>query len=193
MVHTAINEEECYSRLKAGDEAVFRRLIDIYGPVLCHYSNKIIFDSAAAEDIITEVFVKVWHKRETFDSLTHMKKFFYTATRNASLQFLRNRERDRRKFEVFSEVNADPPVDEVIHAELMADLRQIINGLPEKMREVFILGYVHQLSNREIALQLNLSDQTVRNQKTKALAIIRSKIGERAHLLVWLPLAALFE
>jgi len=192
MVLDVLDEEGCYNRLKAGDEAAFRHLIGVYGPVLCRYADRMIMNSAAAEDVVTEVLLKVWQKRETFNSFSNIKRFFYVAARNASLQYIRDREREQRKFEAFNEVSAAVAVDEVIYAEMMVELQKAIAELPAKMREVFILGYVHQLSNQEIATQLNLSDQTVRNQKTKALSIIRNKMGNRSHLEIYLALLLLF-
>lgn len=191
MVLEVLDDEDCYNRLRAGDESAFRHLIGVYGPVLCRYADRIIMNSAAAEDIVTEVLVKVWEKRETFHSFTNVKRFFYVAARNASLQYIRDRQREQRKFEAFNEVYTDVAVDEVIYAEMMVELQKAIAALPDKMREVFIMGYIRQLSNQEIAAQLNLSDQTVRNQKTKALSIIRNKLGHRSHLEIYLALLLL--
>lgn len=192
MVLEVLDDEDCYNRLRAGDEFAYRHLIGVYGPVLCRYADRMIMNSAAAEDIVTEVLVKVWEKRETFDSFSNVKRFFYVAARNAALQYIRDRQREQRKFEAFNEVNAGVVVDEVIYAEMMAELQKAIAALPAKMKEVFILGYVHQLTNQEIALQLNLSDQTVRNQKTKALTILRNKLGYRSYLELYLAILLLF-
>lgn len=171
-----IDDEDCYCRLKAGEEGAFRYLIRVYVPVLCHYANKMIMNKVAAEDIVMDTIVKIWEKRDTFQSFGNIKNFFYIAVRNACLNYKRDREREQKKFEVFNEINDDIAVDEIIYAELLMEVRKVIDGLPSKMREIFILSYVQQLNNQAIALQLGLSDQTVRNQKTKALAIIRGKL-----------------
>ncbi|MBO9727244.1 MAG: RNA polymerase sigma-70 factor [Chitinophaga sp.] len=192
MVLDVLDDEDCYNRLRAGDEFAFRHLIGVYGPVLCRYADRMIMNSAAAEDIVTEVLVKVWEKRETFNSFNNVKRFFYVAARNAALQYIRDRQREQRKFEAFNEVHNGIAVDEVIYAEMMAELQKAIAALPAKMKEVFILGYVRQLTNQEIALQLNLSEQTVRNQKTKALTILRNKLGYRSHLEIYLAILLLF-
>ena len=168
------NDEYCFSLLKKGNEESYYYLIRVHAPVLCRYAEGLIFDSAAAEDIVEDVFVKLWQKKAVFDDLDDVKKFMYVAVRNACLNFKRDKEREKKKFEIFASMSReDIGIDEIIYAELMADVRKAIDGLPEKMREIFILGYINQLSNYEIADQLGLSYQTVRNQKTKALTIIR--------------------
>jgi len=169
------SDEHCLALLKEGNEDVYRYLIRVYGPVLCSYAEKIVFDRAAAEDIVEDIFVKLWEKHTVFDSLLGVRKFLYMAARNAGLNFKRDKEREQTKHDTYSRLSVESTsIDEIIYAELMADVRGAIDSLPPKMREIFIMGYVNQLSNHEIAAQLNLSYQTVRNQKTKALTIIRS-------------------
>ncbi|HEY9259314.1 RNA polymerase sigma-70 factor [Chitinophaga sp.] len=171
------NDEYCFSLLKEGNKESYYYLIRVHAPVLYKYAEGLIFDSAAAEDIVEDVFVRLWQKHTVFDDLDEVKKFLYVAVRNACLNFKRDKERERKKFEIFTSMSAeDIGIDEIIYAELMADVRKAIDGLPPKMREVFILGYINQLSNYEIAAQLGLSYQTVRNQKTKALTIIRGML-----------------
>ena len=186
------DDNDCYSQLKAGNDGAFRYLIRIYGPVLCQYADKLIMNSAAAEDIVTDVFVKLWEKRDSFETFLHVKKFFYTAVRNACMNYKRDKEREQRKYKTFMETNdASFITDEIIYAELLADVQKAIDGLPGKMRLIFILSYIEQLGNKEIAQQLHLSDQTVRNQKTKALAVIRGKLKYKPTIEIYLALLLL--
>ncbi|MBS0030857.1 RNA polymerase sigma-70 factor [Chitinophaga sp. 22321] len=188
------SDEHCLVLLKEGNEDIYRYLIRVYGPVLCSYVEKIVFDRAAAEDIVEDIFVKLWEKHTVFDSLLGVRKFLYMAARNASLNFKRSKEREKTKHDAFSRLSTETiSIDEIIYAELMAEVRSAIDSLPHKMRKIFIMGYIDQLSNQEIAAQLDLSCQTVRNQKTKALTIIRGLLkghpGDRIILYITLLLA----
>ena len=71
-----------------------------------------------------------------------------------------------------------------MYAELLAEIRKAIDTLPQKMREIFILAYFKKMTNEEIALHLQLSNQTVRNQKATALATLRKALRHKFPLPV---------
>ncbi|HEY0298136.1 MAG TPA: RNA polymerase sigma-70 factor [Arachidicoccus sp.] len=194
MAQIEIDDNNCCEYLQAGKVEAYHYLIRIYFPVLCNYAQTIIdADIQTAEDIITDAFLKSWEKRNDFKDFAHIKNFLYITVKNASFNFIRNKQREKAKHEIFSESylnEEDFAFKEIVHAELMAEVRKAIDMLPAKMRKVFILSYVEQLSNAEIAARLNISDQTVRNQKSKSLSILRSvtKHISSTHLVVVLLL-----
>lgn len=169
-------DEDCYRLLSEGNSDAFYYLIRIYFPIYCNISTKIVSDADAAQDITHNIFIKVWESRKQFSDFEAIKKYLYTAVKNASLNHLRNKQREKARHELFALTHYDTveaDTGEIIHAELMAAVRKAIDQLPAKMRQVFILSYVEQLSNEEVAEKLQLSYQTVRNQKSRALLILR--------------------
>lgn len=175
-----INEDNCHIWLQKSNSHAYHYLIRIYFPVLCHFVERIINDnSQSAEDIVTESFLKLWERRSQFDSFDHIRKFLYVSAKNACLNYLRSRQREKSRHEVFSQnywVSDDTLFEEVIHAELLASVREAIDALPPKMREIFILSYIRQMSNQEISEKLKISNQTVRNQKAKALSALKNML-----------------
>mgnify|MGYP001115377986 CR=1 FL=1 len=177
-----IDDANCCFYLKQGNAAAYEYLIKIYYPPVCYFAQKILMgENSAAEDITTETFLKLWYHQKEFNNIDHLKKFLYRAAKNACLNFLRSREREHTKHKDFSQLQDQLDENyifkEVVHAELMAHVRKAIDGLSPQMRRIFILSYIEQLSDREIAQQLDISYQTVRNQKSKSLAIIRKLVN----------------
>ncbi|MCU7549913.1 RNA polymerase sigma-70 factor [Chitinophagaceae bacterium LB-8] len=176
------NDDDCLRLLKKNDSAAWQYLIRIYFPVLCRFAQKILKTDVDAEDIVSDVFVKVWQKSADFADFQQVKKYLFVATRNSCLNQLRSRQREKTRHKEFTsayEQQDDPFYKEIMYAELLAEIRREIDGLPRKMREIFILAYFKKMTNEEIANHLQLSNQTVRNQKATALAMLRKKLNHK--------------
>lgn len=179
MKQVPICENNCLPLLKEGNSDAYYYLIRVYFPVLCHFSVHMVKDQMVAEDITNEIFLKLWNNKTDFADFDQAKKFMYVSVKNASLNYLRDRKREEKRHISFSETyleTQDISLTEVIRSELMADVRKAIDSLPEKMRLIFILAYIKQLSNQQIADKLHLSNQTVRNQKAKSLIRIKKML-----------------
>lgn len=182
------------TQLQKSNADAWQYLIRIYYPVLCRYAYRILKDNAAAEDVTTEVMIKLWEKKIEFENETQIKNYMYASIRNACLNLLRTRQREESRNETFANtylLNDDAVANEVIYAELLAEIRKEIDAFPPRMKVIFIMAYFQQKTNEEIAAELNLSNQTVRNQKASALAHIRKKVKTKFSLrmmsLVLLP------
>lgn len=183
MENNVINDSNCCSLLSAGSSEAYYYLIRIYFPVLCNFSLQITKDKMAAEDIVTDVFIKIWQQKVVYPTMEELKKVLYTAVKNGSLNYLRSQKRAQQRHEVFTSQYFDEDqhlVYDITTSELMAEVRKALDSLPKKMRTVFILSYIKQLSNDQIASELNISNQTVRNQKTRSLIRLREKLGPQA-------------
>ncbi len=187
------NEKEYHINAVEINNSSFREIIRIYYPVLCRLAGRILADSAEAEDVVTDVFVSVWQQRLEFSAISQLKKYLYTAVRNRCLNVLRTRMREKQRHEDFTRIHHhnDNAIDnEIIYAELLAEVRKEMESLSPRMREVFYLAYFRSMTNDEIARNLQLSNQTVRNQKASALSILRKLIKPRLQgpviaLLMW--------
>ena len=195
MLKTDINDTNCCALFAKGQSEAYHYLIRIYFPVLCHYANNIVEDQMAAEDIVDEVFIKLWEQKPSFEHINEIKKFLYVAVKNASLNFLRSEKRAEQRHQVFlQKYTEDGASDarELLFHEMLSEVRKALDSLPDKMREVFILAYVKQLSNQQIAETLNLSYQTVRNQKSQSIIRLKKRLGSQGFSSVLLMIGMLF-
>lgn len=180
-------EGELAKGLAQGDTGAFGSIMRNHYAVLLDYATRIVVDKALAEDIVEEVFIQVWKRHASFDSLNAVRKFLWINTRHDCMNALRNsntRERHHQQIAQSSPLEEEATaLHDMIRAEVLAEVYAAIRELPEKMQQIFILSYIDGMKNQEIAMQLNLSEQTVRNQKSRALEILRIKFRENDTLL----------
>ncbi|WP_447640809.1 MULTISPECIES: RNA polymerase sigma factor [Chitinophagaceae] len=170
--------------LHQGDVKALDYLIRIYLPSLQGYAVKIIVDEAEAADIVEDLFIKLWQNRYDFNSANELKGFLFTSIRNACLNKIRSRKRETVRHEAFEAENRIVDTDYLVEEEMLIEIRKSIDELPPKMRKIFILSVYNEMSNDEIADFLNLSSQTVRNQKSNAIAILRKKLKGHSFLFL---------
>ncbi|MCE2848726.1 MAG: RNA polymerase sigma-70 factor [Chitinophagaceae bacterium] len=168
-----------FQLLQENDPVTWQHLIRTYYPPLCLFAKRILKNEAAAEDVATETFVKFWQKEKEFTDLLQVKKYLYTAVRNGCLNVIRGQKREDERHSTFTNAllcDEDAFEKEVLYTELLAEIRKAIDGFSPRMREIFILSYFKHLTNEQIATTLQLSNQTVRNQKALALTILRKQL-----------------
>ena len=184
--HTAPGEDLLH-RLSKGDLNSFRSLMEWYFPVLCGFAERFVGDKAQAEDIVQNTFIRVWERHTSFENILSLKKFLYVTTRNGCLNALRDRQRAEKRNAIFVQQGMEDErfaIDEIIYAELLAHIREMMETLPGKMKAVFKLAYVEGLNNQEIADRLQLSQQTIRNQKTRALQLLKDRMGKKIDISI---------
>ena len=162
-------------------EQLFREL---FKP-LCSFSLKYVGDWDEAKGLVHDVFVTVWEKFETLPSDTNYKSYLYTAVRNRSLNYIRDRKKhsmlEHVKEEDFAEVNTTLET-----AELEQRIELAIQSLPEKCRMVFELNRMEGLKYAQIAEKMGISIKTVEAQMSKALSVLREHLGEFLMLIFFM-------
>ena len=169
-----------------GDRNGFDFLFKEYYSRLCFFAELIVKSNDDARDIVQECFVKLWSKRLAINNAEAVKSYLYTTVRNASINFLRNKKTfNKHTTEAdYVQDKADTNwLDQVVHAEILAELYIAITTLPPRMQEVFRKSILEGKNANEIAKDLHTSPSTIRNQKAKALNLIREKFGKIAFLL----------
>ena len=168
----------------------FERLFRDFFPPLMAFARKILGDEDDAREVVHQVFINLWEKRSEIDLSTSLKSYLFTSVHNRSLNAIR----DRKKFssEEVPDVAGDWDVSAQIEGmELEGKIREAIDTLPEKCREIFELNRFEGLKYAEIAGKLNISIKTVENQMSKALKILREQLGKYLTLLLYLLLNSL--
>lgn len=141
---------------------------------LCNYANSFLRDTDTSEDIVQEVFTRIWEKRQDLVGKQEIRFYLFTAVRNNCLTHLQ-RNRKNGMVMLADQDGSEPPA---VLAAAEPDLRQLLKKalaeLPPKCREAFLLSRIGQLSYQEIASQLGISVKTVENQIGKALRMLRA-------------------
>lgn len=156
-------------------EYLFR---EYYQP-LCVHACRIVNDQAAAEDIVQDVFMKVWNKREQINISTSVKSYLYKSTTNTALNYLeRNKQLTKSEFPEHEPSRLSGPEDQVTASQLKHRIDQAISTLPPKCKAIFILSRHEGLKYKQIAEHLDISVKTVENQMSIALERIREHIKQ---------------
>lgn len=173
-----INDEErfIFARMAEGDKEAFRFFFEKYYADLCNFVNIYLRDSVIAEDIVQDVYVYFWTKREEIHIETSIKSYLLKASKNKSLNYLRN---EKTRLTIHEKL-ADESDSSYEISENRSDnshLREIVGNavasLPKKCRQIFILHHEKELTYKEIAAELGLSEKTVENQMGIALKKLR--------------------
>jgi RNA polymerase sigma-70 factor (ECF subfamily) len=165
-------------RLKQQPIPEFEKIFHLFNAALCFFARKWVNDTAIAQDIVTDVFVKLWQKQADFKTLYSIKAFLYISTRNACINHNQQATYQARVRETIRQQSNDidnEGINETIHAEVLQQVYSIVNDLPRKCREVMLLSYSGGLDCHEIARKMQLSVHTVRNQKNRGVHLIKNR------------------
>jgi RNA polymerase sigma-70 factor (family 1) len=184
------NEEELLRLLKGGSEFAFAQIFDRYRPQVYRTARRFLKSTELAEEIVQEVFLKLWLKREVIGEIERLDAFLYTMSRNLTFDALRKlstemvAKKDISLGAEQSEDIADHALQETQYSEL---LQQAVSLLPPQQKQVFHLAKVEGLSHEAIAQQMNISRLTVKAHMAKALQSIRNHLQPHLGTMVFLP------
>lgn len=170
-----------------GDQPSFDRVFTRFYAPLCQFAATYLADPADAEDVVGTLFLRLLTQQARFDDADHARAALYRATHHACLNHLRGRSRLQRREEVYANLGGaveDSYLANLLKAELVALIHREIDRLPSHYAEVLRLNYQQGLNNEEIAEQLQLSIQTVKNYKHKGLSLLKKRIPKSAFLLL---------
>ncbi len=161
------------------DITKYNRLYFDYYKKLCYHSFLIVHRKEIAEEIVQDVFLKIWQKRETLILSDNIGSYLYRSVLNESLNFLK---KQKRNLDIDNEVITTKNFSynltlENNHDELRKQIRQAIKKLPYKTRRVFIMNRKLNLSYLEIASRLNISVKGVEYHICNALKLMRSDLN----------------
>jgi RNA polymerase sigma-70 factor (ECF subfamily) len=184
------NNNEAVLSLHSGDRTGFTLAYNQFYLSIYHYTKKFVADSQLAEDITADSFVKLWRHAETVSNVQNVKAFLRTTARNACLDHLKAARNHEEKEKEILYLTGQDTRNEFDLAEIKTEVLQYvyaeIEKLPEKCREVFKLSYLEEMKVAEVADYLKISEQTVANQKTKALKILRLALSDKQWVILLL-------
>lgn len=161
--------------LRMNDSDTFDEIYRTYYAPLCLFSKQFI-EKKDAEDIVNTLFLKLWDRQETFESYQHAQSFLYLSMKNACLDFLKVSARTGNRNHQYY-VNTDYVEKnfehEMIQSEFWAEIYREIKNLPSQCSKIIQMSYIEGMKNEEIAAELGLSLQTVKNQKVKGVKVLK--------------------
>src|ERR1700744_1879749 len=187
MALSSISDHELISLFQEGNEDAYIEIYNRYKWLLHAHAYKKLGDRDAANDIVQDLFTSLWLKRHDVFISTTLSAYLYTAVRNRVLNIIEHKAVESKHIDSLLEF-ANGYVAATDHLvrekQLMEIIEKEIADLPPKMREVFELSRKSHLSHREIAEQLNVSEETVKKQVKNALKILRIRLGLLAYIVL---------
>lgn len=154
-------------------------LFEKYGSRLYQFSLKYLRDKEDAEDLLNEVFLKIWENRQTLKTNTSFQSYLFTIAYNNIRQRFLKKSREERYILIFAQenlVDSSKGDDQVDYLHIVEKINNVIGLLPARRKEIFNLSYKEELKNHEIADKLGLSEQFVKNQLSVARKHIINQI-----------------
>jgi len=179
-MYATYTDDRLVAFLKLGDPAAFTEVYDRYHALLLGHAMAKLLDIDQARDVVQDVFVKLWEKCTELQIGTNLLGYLYIAIRNQMFDHLRH----QKVINSYNERMMGSPALNVIWADhrirekqFAAMIEREIGALPPRMQEVFRLRRQENLSTREVAERLGITENTATDQLRKAMKILRVKIG----------------
>ena len=169
---------ELLSRLKKGDHSAFEKIFERYSKQLFQFSLSYLKSEEAAEDIVQEVFIKIWNNRSEIKTDTSFQSYLFTITLNSVRKYFNQLSRlNELKHDILFDSSGHKPDfdDRSDYQFMLGKLEELIRQMPEKRREVFIKKKIEEKSLKEISEELNITTKTVEYHITEAMRFLKSE------------------
>lgn len=180
------SEIQLIKAFKKGDAEAFKLLFERYHKRLYSFLFRLLKSREDAEEIVQETFLKIWESREGYWEDYPFESLLFRIARNSSLNYVRKKV-NRKVFEdhidFFTEVSEGQADQYVLFQETQSIIETILNGLPPKQKEIFLLQKVEGFTRQEIADKLGISVITVDHQLFKAKSYVNEEF-KKFHLLM---------
>jgi RNA polymerase sigma-70 factor (ECF subfamily) len=175
---------------QVGEGNSFEFFFRQYYTPLSFFANSILHNEEEAKDIVQDCFIKLWDSQTSNERSETVKSFLYTAVRNKCVDLLRKKKViQKATLQLRKDIENDfEYFDEIAFAEMISQVVNHIELLPSRMQQVIKLYYLEEKNYKEIAATLGTSPETVRNQKGKALKMIRKKL-----LILFIVILAVYQ
>ena len=179
--------------LTLNDEAAFSELYVRYKDKLYYFCLHLLKSKEEANDIVQEIFIRIWESRNFINSDLSFSSFLYTMARNRILNYFRDIDIDEKVKEILAtqKVTEEEAIDsKIIYTEYQVILQNAISQLPPQRRKIFNMSRIESMSHKEIAAELGISVNTVQEHISEALKFIKAYFSKHADMSISLLLAA---
>lgn len=183
-----MDEKMLIAQFKRGSEQAFGLIYDRYWSAVCHFASLYLRRTSEVEDVVQEVFTRLWEARLTLRDDSDLESYLFIVTRN--LVFTRRRRSLNKSFYSLTVLNALSTGDETSqraeHNDLKERLASLVETMPAGRRTVFEMSRQKYMTYREISTELGISEKTVERHINEALKFLR------AHLVTFIPAILFF-
>ena len=187
------DDKNLIRKLISGDVKSFEKIYNRYEKRLYYYILKLTKEELIAEELLQDVFLKIWDNRKTINPDLNFQAYIYKIANNKSLDYLRSKARREKLNKTFSQL-ATTSTNEteiaIIFAQYESLLKDFIQKLSPEKQAIYQMSQQQGKSSEEIAQKLNISPKTVRNNQYHILKILKMKL--LPHLDIGLPLLFIF-
>lgn len=179
--------------LTLNDEAAFSELYVRYKDKLYYFCLHLLKSKEEANDIVQEIFIRIWESRNFINPDLSFSSFLYTMARNRILNYFRDIDIDEKVKEILAtqKVTEEEAIDsKIIYTEYQVILQKAISQLPPQRRKIFNMSRIESMSHKEIAAELGISVNTVQEHISEALKFIKAYFSKHADMSISLLLAA---
>jgi RNA polymerase sigma-70 factor (ECF subfamily) len=187
-IETIYNDKELLKQLSQGCEKAFKTIFDRYRDKLFSYISHFIKSNQVAEELVMDVFMKIWMGRELVTQINNIDAFLFRVAHNKSIDFLRSAAKDARlkellwnEIQLYSTDNVDASL---LSREYESKIREAINLLSPQRKKVYILSREQDYTHDQIAVSLNISKATVNNHIVEAQKFIRTFLVKNLDLAI---------
>lgn len=175
-------DEQFLCGFRGNDHHAWKQVFDIYYNRLIYFAKQLVKDEMEAQDIVIESFCKLWQRREKFETLNNIRAFLYITVRNACFDYLKHLQcwlaiqKEIRDLSCSNEY----PLESFNHnIELLKIINDEIEKLPPQARQIFKMVYFEELKIADIAQKLQLTEQAVRNNKSRAINLLKTALIDK--------------
>ncbi len=176
-----LNDQRTKLSIAGGNTRRFQYLMEVTSDELLQYALSFVRNQEIAEELISDVYVKIWHKRSELPNIQNIRSYLFIAVKNSCLSHIRKMKNEKIVF--IDEYNdflfpvVESKDDESIEKDQLKKIYEAIGELPPKCREAFTLAKINGFKHREIAEIMDISEKTVNNHLVTALKKITEALG----------------
>ncbi|MBB2144861.1 RNA polymerase sigma-70 factor [Pedobacter sp. LMG 31464] len=184
--YNTFSDDKLLDLLKSGDEAAFNEIYKRNWAYLYDSACRVLGDQDAAKDILQEIFVWFWNHREQINTKT-IQGYLYVAVKYKVANYIRNGKVKESFYTRVKAANIGAVFNDtsIEVNELIKFINEFTNDLSPRCKEVFQLSRFENLSHKEIAIKLGISEKTIENQITLALNKLRKKLSKASILMIF--------
>lgn len=174
--------------LLLGDENAYETLYTMHYGVLCLFARRYVEDSYVAETMVSDVIYNIWRKKESLTINTSLRNYLMQSVKNRCINHIEQQKKqsalkthyadDITAREMSFESESEYPLATILSKELDLKIQQVLNSLPEKTRDIFLLSRSADLKYADIALQTNMSVDSVKYHIKSALSTLREELKD---------------
>lgn len=192
MNNRANFESNIFESFKGGEQTAFTYFYDKYFDQIKYFNIQFVHHQEEAENVAQEAFLNLWQNRENIETINGIPSFLYTSAKSKCLNLIRhNKVKDRFKDDLLNqkeraldtEILNAIEFDTLEISELESIINKSIDDLPPKTKAVFIKKRFENKKNAEIAMEMQVSLKAVEAHMTKALKVLKSKLGNYLYLV----------